>query len=409
MHQRVNRQVRLKSRPSGIPQAEHFEIVEAPVPDPSNGQVLVRNIYLSVDPAMRGWVSAVANYSEPVALGAVMRSLAVGCVEESRSSDFHPGEYVTGMFGWQDYAVVDAAAIDREVGGSGLPISTSLGVLGLNGLTAYFALLEIGQPKAGETAVVSTAAGAVGSCVGQIAKIKGCRTVGIAGGPDKVRVCREEFRYDSAVDYRADDFESALDAACPEGVDVYFDNTAGPISDSVMRRLNVGARVVICGTASIASWDPPPQGPRVERHLLVKRARMQGFLIFDHVQRSPEALPELESCVRNGQIHYRDDILDGIEQAPGSIEAKAGRRCSSGARRSAPSSDSRRTDLSRGSQLQLLTHPIPGPSQSRRCSMVSDVSVPAKKMPELERWGCFYECQAAIGPASSRRKRWRAR
>ena len=259
MHQRVNRQVRLKSRPSGIPQVEHFEIVEAPVPDPSNGQVLVRNIYLSVDPAMRGWVSAVANYSEPVALGAVMRSLAVGRVEESRSSDFHPGEYVTGMFGWQDYAVVDPEAIEREVGGSGLPISTSLGVLGLNGLTAYFALLEIGQPKAGETAVVSTAAGAVGSCVGQIAKIKGCRTVGIACGPDKVRVCREEFRYDSAVDYRADDFESALDAACPEGVDVYFDNTAGPISDSVMRRLAVGARVVICGTASIASWDPPPR------------------------------------------------------------------------------------------------------------------------------------------------------
>jgi NADPH-dependent curcumin reductase CurA len=182
MQQRVNRQVRLKSRPSGIPQAEHFEIVEAPVPDPSNGQVLVRNIYLSVDPAMRGWVSAVANYSDPVALGAVMRSLAVGRVEESRSSDFHPGEYVTGMFGWQDYAVVDAEAIEREVGGSGLPISTSLGVLGLNGLTAYFALLEIGQPKAGETAVVSTAAGAVGSCVGQIAKIKGCRTVGIAAG-----------------------------------------------------------------------------------------------------------------------------------------------------------------------------------------------------------------------------------
>ena len=259
MHQRVNRQVRLKSRPSGIPQAEHFEIVEAPVPDPSDGEVLVRNIYLSVDPAMRGWVSAVANYSEPVALGAVMRSGAVGRVEESRSADFHPGDCVLGMFGWQDFAVVAAEAIERKVDGSGLPISTSLGVLGLNGLTAYFALLEVGQPNAGETVVVSTAAGAVGSCVGQIAKIKGCRTVGIAGGPDKVRLCREDFRYDSAVDYKADDLEAALDAACPEGVDVYFDNTAGSISDSVMRRLNVGARVVICGTASIASWDPPPR------------------------------------------------------------------------------------------------------------------------------------------------------
>ena len=315
----MNRQVRLKSRPSGIPRAEHFEIVEAPVPDPSDGQVLVRNIYLSVDPAMRGWVSAVANYSDPVALGAVMRSGAVGRVEESRSADFHAGDYVLGMFGWQDFAVVAAEGIERKVDGSVLPISTSLGVLGLNGLTAYFALLEVGHPRAGETVVVSTAAGAVGSCVGQIAKIKGCRTVGIAGGADKVRVCRGDFRYDAAVDYKADDLEAALDVACPEGVDVYFDNTAGSISDSIMRRLNVGARVVICGTASIASWDPPPQGPRVERHLLVKRARMQGFLIFDHVQRNPEALRELENWVRNGQIRYREDILDGLERAPGSI------------------------------------------------------------------------------------------
>lgn len=319
MPQPANRQVRLKTRPSGIPQAEHFEIVEAPVPEPAAGQVLVRNIYLSVEPAMRGWVSAVANYSEPVALGAVMRSLAVGRVEESRHPDFHPGDYVTGMFDWQDYAAVEGKAIQRKVVRTGLPISTSLGVLGLNGLTAYFALLETGQPKAGETVVVSTAAGAVGSCVGQIAKIKGCRSVGIAGGPDKVRMCREEFRYDAAVDYKAGDFESALAAACPGGVDVYFDNTAGRISDSVMHLLNAGARVVICGTASIASWDPIPRGPRVERHLLVKRARMQGFLIFDHAERFPEALQALEGWARAGQVHYREDMLDGIEQAPGSI------------------------------------------------------------------------------------------
>jgi NADPH-dependent curcumin reductase CurA len=319
VHQRTNRQVRLKSRPSGIPQAEHFEIVEAPVPNPVDGQVLVRNIYLSVEPAMRGWVSAVTNYSEPVALGSIMRSFAVGRVEESRHPDFAPGDYVTGMFGWQDYAVVGAREIQRKVGGSGLPISASLGVLGLNGLTAYIGLLDIGQPRAGETVVVSTAAGAVGSCAGQIAKIKGCRTVGIAGGPDKVRMCGEEFRYDSAVDYKADDFESALNAACPGGVDVYFDNTAGRISDAVMSRINVGARVVICGTASIASWDSIPQGPRVERHLLVKRARMQGFLVSDHGERFPEALRQLESWLRDGQIRYREDILDGIEQAPGSI------------------------------------------------------------------------------------------
>ena len=319
MHQRVNRQVRLKSRPSGIPQAEHFEIVEAPVPDPSNGQVLVRNIYLSVEPAMRGWVSAVANYSEPVALGAVMRSPAVGRVEESRSSDFHPGEYVTGMFGWQDYAAVDAEAIEREVDGSGLPISTSLGVLGLNGLTAYFALLEIGQPKAGETAVVSTAAGAVGSCVGQIAKIKGCRTVGIAGGPDKVRVCRKDFATTPPSITRLT--TSSQHSMLPALTASMSTSTTRPAL-SAIPSCNVSTSEHGWSSAArrpSAGWDPPPQGPRVERHLLVKRARMQGFLIFDHVKRSPEALQELESWVRNGQIRYREDILDGIEQAPASI------------------------------------------------------------------------------------------
>lgn len=319
MQQGVNRQVRLKSRPSGIPDKEHFEIVDGAVPEPMDGQVLVRNIYLSVEPAMRGWVSAAANYSEPVPLGGVMRSFAVGRVEASRHDDFQAGEYVTGMFGWQDYAAVDGGSIQRKIVDTDLPISTALGVLGINGLTAYLALLDVGQPKPGENVVVSTAAGAVGSCVGQIAKIKGCRSVGIAGGPEKVRMCRDEFGFDAAVDYKMDDFESNLDAACPEGVDVYFDNTAGPISDAVIRRINVGARVVICGTASVASWDPIPQGPRVERQILVKRARMQGFLIFDHAKRFPDVLRELGEWVRAGLIRYREDILDGIEQAPGSI------------------------------------------------------------------------------------------
>jgi hypothetical protein len=309
----------LKSRPSGIPEAEHFEIVEATVPGIADGEVLVRNVYLSVEPAMRGWVSTVANYSEPVALGSVMRSLAVGRVEQSRHRDFQPGDYVTGMFGWQDYAAVGAPAIQRKVTERDLPVSTALGVLGLNGLTAYFALLDIGQPKAGETVVVSTAAGAVGSCAGQIATINGCRTIGIAGGPAKVRLCLEAFRYGAAIDYKDGGFESALDAACAGGVDVYFDNTAGSISDAVMRRLNVGARIVVCGTASVASWDPIPLGPRVERHLLTKRARMQGFLAFDYAHRFPEALRELEGWVRSGAIRYREDVLDGIEHAPGSI------------------------------------------------------------------------------------------
>src|SRR5664279_2995432 len=319
MSLKTNCQVILKSRPADIPQAENFEIIDAPLPTIADGQVLVRNIYLSAEPAMRGWVSVVANYSQPVSLGEVMRSPAVGQVEQSRHADFHRGEYVTGMFGWQAYAVVEARAIQRKVATAGLPISTALGVLGLNGLTAYFALLCVGQPKSGETVVVSTAAGAVGSCVGQIAKIKGCRTIGIAGGAEKTKLCREEFGYDAAIDYKAGGIDAALAAACPDGVDVYFDNTAGPISDAVLGHLRPGARVVVCGTASIASWDPPPAGPRVERHLLVKRARMQGFLIFDHVQRFDEGLAALSEWVRAGAIRYREDVLEGIEQLPDSI------------------------------------------------------------------------------------------
>lgn len=172
---------------------------------------------------------------------------------------------MTGLFGWQDCAVVSPRGIDRKLDPAGLPITTALGVLGLNGLTAYFALLDIGQPKAGETVVVSTAAGSVGSCVGQIAKIKGCRAVGIAGGAVKTRQCLDDFGYDAPIDYKADGLEAALDAACPKGIDVYFDNTSGPISDAVLRRLAVGARAIICGTALSASWDPIPPGPRVGR------------------------------------------------------------------------------------------------------------------------------------------------
>ncbi|CAB1058179.1 Putative oxidoreductase YncB [Olavius sp. associated proteobacterium Delta 1] len=315
----INRQVLLKSRPADIPEAENFEIVNAPVPELGDNEVLVRNIYLSVEPAMRGWVSEVANYSETVPLGTVMRAFTVGCVAASRHSDYRPGEFVTGMFGWQDYASIEAKVIQRKVTETDLPISTSLGVLGLNGITAYFGLLEIGQPKAGGTVVVSTAAGAVGSCVGQIAKIKGCRTVGITGGPEKVRICRDEFGYDTAIDYKVGGLDVALAAACPEGVDVYYDNTAGMISDEVLKHLNLGARVVICGTASIANWEPILKGPRVERHLLVKRARIQGFLVLDYAERYADALQELTPWVRQGLIRYREDILEGIEQAPGSI------------------------------------------------------------------------------------------
>src|SRR6266436_3732468 len=242
-----NRQVILRSRPADIPQADDFGIIESDVPTLRDGQMLVRNIYLSVEPAMRGWVSNVANYSEPVGIGEVMRSFAAGEVLESMHPDFKSGDKVMGMFGWQEFAAVGPAAVTRKVREDDLPLSLSLGITGINGATAYFGLLDLGRPRPGDTVVVSTAAGAVGSAVGQIAKISGCRTVGIAGGPTKVAQCRELFGYDAAIDYKSDDIESALAAACPKGVDLYFDNTGGAISDTVLRHLAVGARVVICG------------------------------------------------------------------------------------------------------------------------------------------------------------------
>jgi NADPH-dependent curcumin reductase CurA len=315
-----NRQVILTARPVGIPQASDFAIAVRAVPEIGPGEVLVRNLFLSVEPAMRGWVSSVGNYSEPVALGAVMRALTVGRVVASNLSGYAVGDYVTGMLGWQDYAVATAQNIDRKVPAPGLPVATALGVLGINGYAAYFGLLDIGRPQAGQTVVVSTAAGAVGSCVGQIANLKGCRTVGIAGGPRKTRLCTEEFGFAAALDYKSADLARGLRTTCPSGVDVYFDNTAGSISDEVLRHLNPGARVVICGTASVPSWDPPPTGPRVERHLLVKRARMEGFVVFDFKPRYAEALTTLTEWVATGRIRYREDILQGIEHAPGAID-----------------------------------------------------------------------------------------
>lgn len=315
----VNRQVRLTSRPTGIPQAEHFEIVETALPDLADGQILVRNAYLSVEPAMRGWVSAVANYSTPVGLGEVMRAFAAGTVVASRHRGYREGDAVMGLFGWQDYAAVDAGAVTRKIKETDLPLSLSLGILGLNGVTAYFGLLDIGTPRPGDTVVVSTAAGSVGSAVGQIAKLMGCRTVGIAGGGVKVEQCRAEFGYDAAIDYKAEGLADALAAACPKGVDVYFDNTSGAISDAVLARLAVGARIVICGTASVSSWDPWPTGPRVERHLLVKRARMGGLLVFDYQPRFEEAIGRLAQWVRDGRLRYLEDIVDGIEHCPGAI------------------------------------------------------------------------------------------
>lgn len=314
-----NRQIVLKSRPLGIPLAEHFAEVRTAIPALNAGEFLVRNEFLSIDPAMRGWVNLAANYAAPVGIGEVMRSFAAGTVIASRHAAYQEGDQVMGMLGWQEYAVTDGKPIRRKVLETDLPLSLSLGILGLNGVTAYFALTEVGEPRPGDTVAVSTAAGAVGSAVGQIAKIAGCRTIGIAGGPAKVQQCLDIFGYDAAVDYKNPNLQAAFASACPNGVDVYFDNTSGTISDMVIGRINKGARIVICGTASVASWDPWPSGPRVERHLLNKSARMQGFLIWDYEHRYEEAVSRLAGWVRAGQLRYLEDIRDGIEHAAPSI------------------------------------------------------------------------------------------
>src|ERR1700756_1951009 len=315
-----NRQIWLRSRPNGIPQAADFDLREVELPIPSDGEFLVRHAYLSADPAMRGWIADKSTYWPRIEVGDTMRAFAAGEVVQSRHPAYAVGDKVMGIFGWQDYSAVKQSQVMRKVLETDLPLSLSLGILGLNGLTAYFGLLDVCRPKSGETVAVSTAAGGVGSAVGQIAKIKGCRTIGFAGGAEKVRQCIEEFGYDSAVDYKSTaDLDEALARLCPDGVDAFFDNTSGAIHDAVGRRINVGARIAICGTASYASWDPWNEGPRPERHLLVKRAIMQGFLTTDFAPRYEEAVAALAGWIRSGKLRYREDMQEGIEAAPASI------------------------------------------------------------------------------------------
>ena len=316
----INRRVLLTSRPKGVPVADHFAVDEAAVEEIKDGEILIKNDYWSIDPAMRGWVNDAPNYLPPVEIGAVMRSFTVGTVVQTRHPGFAEGDVVTGMLGWQRYTISDGSNVDRKVVEADLPSSLALGVLGLNGVTAYFGLIDGCAPKDGETVVVSTAAGSVGSAVGQIAKIKGCRTVGITGSDDKVALCRESFGYDAVINYRSEDVSEALKAACPDGIDCYFDNTCGPISDAVMTQLAIGARITVCGTAAITDWEPLPVGPRVHRQLMVARARMQGFLVLDYKDRFGEAIAVLADWVRAGKLRHNEHILDGAEAARGGIE-----------------------------------------------------------------------------------------
>ena len=310
-----NLHVVLKGRPDPGVRSELFEPVPAEMPSVGDGQFMVRVIWLSLEPAMRGWIADSPNYSEPVPLGSPMTGFTVGEVVESRHPGYPAGTIVQGRQGWRRFAVSDGSDIDRLVDPDLAPISTALSVLGINGATAYVGLVDVCGVKAGDTVVVTTAAGAVGSMVGQIAKLKGARAVGITGGPQKVTACLEEFGFDAAIDYKAvDDIGPQLDKAAPDGVDCFFDSVGAAQFDAVLDRINVGARIAICGTIGMPSF-PPPTGPRPNRQLLVKRARMEGFLILDHYGRYDAIIGQLTEWYRQGHFQFREDVTVGLDNA----------------------------------------------------------------------------------------------
>ncbi len=313
---KVNRQIRLGSRPVGYPKVSDFHLTFTPVPAPGAGEVLVRAVYLSLDPYMRGRMNEGASYAQPIALGEVMTGGAVGFVIASEDPDLNVGDAVEGNLGWQEYAVVEGRAL-RKIDPGAAPISTALGVLGMPGLTAYFGLLDICSPVGNETVVVSGAAGAVGMVAGQIAKIQGCRVVGVAGSNAKTSWLLDELGFDAAINYKAaHDLQSGLAELCPAGIDIYFDNVGGTTTDAVVRQLNVHARIAVCGQISQYNLESPEVGPRWLGQLVVKQARVQGFLVSRFAERFPEGCAQLASWLKSGQLKYREDVAVGIESAP---------------------------------------------------------------------------------------------
>ena len=314
--ERVNRQWRLASRPTGLVTSECFRWNEEPAPTPRDGEILVRNLYLSMDPTQRGWMAR-DSYLPAVKIDEVMRSFAVGRVEESRAPGFAPGDLVQGMFGWQDYAI--APTTGRNAANKvppGVPIPLAMSAFGLTGLTAYFGLLDVGRPVAGETVVVSGAAGATGSAVGQIARIKGCRAIGIAGGADKCAWLVREAGFEAAIDYKSEDVNARLAELCPKGIDIYFDNVGGDILDHALANLAMRGRVVLCGAIATYNTTDPAPGPKNYLSLLVHRGRMEGFIILDYFHRAPEAIKDLSAWVTSGELKDRVDVQEGLENAP---------------------------------------------------------------------------------------------
>jgi NADPH-dependent curcumin reductase len=306
----TNHQIRLAARPHGLPKPSDWDHTEEPVRDPGENEVVVKTQYVSLDPAMRGWMNEGRSYIEPVGLGDVMRAGGVGEVVASRHPDLSEGDHVTGIFGVQEYATVSGGAA-QKIDPSLAPLPAYLGALGMPGLTAYFGLLEVGAMKEGDTVAVSGAAGAVGSVAGQIARIKGGKVVGIAGGEDKCRWIVDELGFDAAIDYKSEDVHRGLRKAAPDGIDVYFDNVGGEILDAALAVLRRKARVVICGAVSQYNADGAFRGPSNYMSLLVNRARMEGFVVFDFADRYAEGARELAGWLSSGELKAREDVVEG--------------------------------------------------------------------------------------------------
>lgn len=317
-----NRQVLLARRPAGAPVAEDFDIAEGDVPTPGAGEMLLRTVYLSLDPYMRGRMNAEKSYADPVPIGGVMEGGTVSVVEQSNDGKFAVGDIVVGRTGWQDYAVSDGTSLGR-VDPSAAPISTALGVLGMPGMTAYSGLLRLGKPKEGETLVVAAASGAVGANVGQIAKIKGCRAVGVAGGKAKCDFVVDELGFDACIDHRADDFEEQLAAACPDGIDIYFENVAGRVLEAVIPLFNFWARMPVCGLIAQYNMQDLPQGtnmlPALMRAVLTYRLHIEGFIVRDFADMHGDFQRDMAQWVREGKVKYKEHRAAGLENAPATL------------------------------------------------------------------------------------------
>ena len=319
MTEKINRQWRLAARPVGKFKDSDFKWTTEAVPQLKDGELLVHNKYLSLDPTNRGWANEIDTYLPAVRLGDVMRGGAIGEVEESRNPNYKQGDFVSGLLGWQEYAITNGTGISKLPNITGVPLTAHLGLFGHIGLTAYYGLLDVGQPKAGETLVVSAAAGAVGSLVGQIGKIVGCRVVGIAGSDEKCRWLTEDLGFDATINYKKEKISEGLKRTCPNGIDVDFENVGGEILDAVLAQINLGARISLCGMISQYNATEPVPGPYNLVMLVVKRARIQGFLVSDYMDRAAEAMTALGRWLMEGKIKYRVDIVEGLEEAPRAV------------------------------------------------------------------------------------------